>query len=413
MRSGRCDRHRRPAAGPRPRSVPPGGRHRGGMGGGAPCPSHGTALGSRGGRRGDRGSARLRGLGARGLRRLADGPRGGRPRSGSACPSGGAFGPRVGRSAGAAACWCVSRFPAAPTRPRSCGSWSGSGPVPEPVPIPVLSRAGRPAGGGRPNPARAASYPRSSTWTAPVPAGIVRGGAEREDVVAPSKPPVHHRFQNRPSPVRASPLAVDDGHATKTAGPRAVDELQHRPLRFGCEESVQVEPILDRMVTAPQPADLPGAGGRGGRIRCGCRARCDGPDRARIRLPAFPRPSGAGMAEARRAGRRGGWTRSPSPWSGRVPPTCRRKSEMSSSSCEEPFMSGPCAGGWGKRSLFSIRVAVVANARAMNPEGRLVEGDGCLVRNVQPIMPGYLHRFPGFRPPRFGTRRPRPGPGAL
>lgn len=36
-----------------------------------------------------------------------------------------------------------------------------------------------------------------------------------------------------------------------------VDEFQHRSLRFGCDESVQVEPILDRVVTAPEPPDLP------------------------------------------------------------------------------------------------------------------------------------------------------------
>ena len=36
-----------------------------------------------------------------------------------------------------------------------------------------------------------------------------------------------------------------------------VDESQHRALGFGCEESVQIEPVLDRVVAAPEPADLP------------------------------------------------------------------------------------------------------------------------------------------------------------
>ena len=54
----------------------------------------------------------------------------------------------------------------------------------------------------------------------------------------------------------------------------------------------------------------------------------------------------------------------------------------------------------GVRSLFSIRSAVVASARTLDPEGRFGDGDGCLVRNVQPIMSGYLRRFPACPPSR-------------
>ena len=54
----------------------------------------------------------------------------------------------------------------------------------------------------------------------------------------------------------------------------------------------------------------------------------------------------------------------------------------------------------GVRSLFSIRSAVVANARTLDPGGRFGDGESCLVRNVQPIMSGYLHRFSAFPPAR-------------
>jgi hypothetical protein len=35
------------------------------------------------------------------------------------------------------------------------------------------------------------------------------------------------------------------------------DEFKYRALGFGCEESVQIEPVLDRVVAAPKSADLP------------------------------------------------------------------------------------------------------------------------------------------------------------
>ena len=69
-------------------------------------------------------------------------------------------------------------------------------------------------------------------------------------------------------------------------------------------------------------------------------------------------------------------------------------------------MSGSGAGRSRECGLFSIRVAAIANARTVDPDGRFAEGDGCLVRNVQPSMSEYLRRFPAFRPSRSDRYAP-------
>lgn len=87
-------------------------------------------------------------------------------------------------------------------------------------------------------------------------ARVPGGGAEREHALAEAQPTVHAALQHRPPAGRTSPLPVHDADAPKAPPARVLDEVQDRPLRFGREEPVQIELILDRVVSAAEPADL-------------------------------------------------------------------------------------------------------------------------------------------------------------
>ena len=157
----------------------------------------------------------------------------------------------------------------------------------------------------------------------------------------------------------------------------------------------------------------PGAEVPGGRTRCGCLARRRRSDRVRIRLPSLPVHRGAASGEARRGARCRGRTRSPTSLSGRVPPTCRRK-RATSSSCEDPFMSGSGGGRSGdgayspsgRRSLPTPEPWIPT---AGSPKGMVVSRG-----TSSQAMPEYLRRCPpSGRHDRIGTRRVHPCPGTL
>ena len=256
VRAGRRGRDCRAPPRARPGGVPPRGRAGGGVGGRAPGAPHG---GRSGGAAHGAGSQRRR---SPSRRRRSPAAKDGRP--GWRRPVSRRIGARFewyrrtsnGTSRRrTAAWWCAFRSRAAPTRRPSCESWSGTGPAREARPaVAAASRPSAQRGGADRGPAALRSEQYVDRPGAP---GVVGGGAEREDAVATAKPPVHDRLQHRP-PLRGAPsLAVDDTHAAKAAPPRAIDELEHRALGFGCEESVQIEPVLDRVVAAAEPADLP------------------------------------------------------------------------------------------------------------------------------------------------------------
>ena len=102
-------------------------------------------------------------------------------------------------------------------------------------------------------------------------------------------------------------------------------------------------------------------------------------------------------------------TRSWSCLSGRVSPTCRRKSEASSS-CEEWSISGFHEIRSGGRNRFSIRRTIVANVRVMVAENRLAGEGSRSARNVQLIMPACLLRLPVSRRPLAARAGSLPGP---
>ena len=181
-------------------------------------------LWGRGARGGGRSAGpRLRGGGARRLRRMAGRTGGGRPRGGSARASSGAVEPRMervggGRRPGGALLALTRRLrDGRPAR-------AGRGPGRRVKRAPPGAPASRPAaqrGGADRGPAALRSEQYVDRPGAP---GVVGGGAEREDAVATAKPPVHDRLQHRPpsapaAPSRSSVPCVDDTHAAKAAPP--------------------------------------------------------------------------------------------------------------------------------------------------------------------------------------------------
>ena len=104
---------------------------------------------------------------------------------------------------------------------------------------------------------------RSSTWTAPVPPALSGAG---QNASTPSQRRSHRStiaFSTGRRLAELRPFPWMYAHAAKTAPACVVDELEHRALRLGGVHAVQIELILDRVVTPAEPAGSPGAGGRG------------------------------------------------------------------------------------------------------------------------------------------------------